>query len=322
VVGVGLLAVLVIDNDPRAIGASIAQLSWRLAIIVVFPAILVNALDALGWRYAFRRNDLPFTTLFSVRVVGEAFNMATPTATLGGEAMKSWLLRGRLPMSETLPSVIVAKTTITIGQVLLLLLGVLLARATVAAETPVLTVMQWLVVVEALALGTFAVAQTRGLLGRSGRLLQRLGVNPPAATGEALRRVDEALARYYREHPGRLTLSIAFHFVGWLLGAVETWLILDFLGVPVSLLTATVIEAFGMAIRVATFLIPGNIGALEGGYAATFAALGLGPTAGVTFSLVRRIREVTWIALGLVLFAIMRPAASTTVAVPDSTRST
>jgi uncharacterized protein (TIRG00374 family) len=322
VVGVGLLAVLVIDNDPRAIGASIAQLSWRLAIIVLFPAILVSAVDALGWRYAFLRNDLPFTTLFSVRVVGEAFNMATPTATLGGEAMKSWLLRGRLPMSQTLPSVIVAKTTITVGQVLLLLLGVLLARATVAAETPLLTVMQWLVVVEALALGTFAVAQTRGLLGRSGRLLQRLGVNPPAATGETLGRVDEVLARYYRDHPGRLSLSIALHFMGWLLGAVETWLILDFLGVPVSLLTATVIEAFGMAIRVATFLIPGNIGALEGGYAATFAALGLGSTAGVTFSLVRRIREVTWIALGLLLFAIMRPAASTAVAVPDSTRST
>ncbi|HEV8616102.1 MAG TPA: flippase-like domain-containing protein [Methylomirabilota bacterium] len=318
--GLGLLAVLVIDNDPRTIAASIARLSWRLAIIVTFPAILVNAVDALGWRYAFLRNDLPLTTLFSVRVIGEAFNMATPTATLGGEAMKSWLLRGRLPMSVTLPSVIVAKTTITIGQALLLMLGVLLARATVAAHTPLLVAMQWLVVIEALALGTFAVAQTRGLLGRSSRLLQRLGVQPPTATGEALGRVDDVLARFYREHPGRLTLSIAFHFAGWLLGAVETWLILDFLGVPVSLLTAIVIEAFGMAIRAATFLIPGNIGALEGGYAATFAVLGLGSTIGVTFSLVRRIREVTWIALGLLLFAIMRPAAETTAAA-DPTRS-
>ncbi len=306
--GVALLALIVIDNDPSAIAASIAQLSWRLAIIVVVPALLVNTVDALGWRYAFARSDLPLTTLFPVRVVGEAFNMITPTGTLGGEAMKSWLLRGRLPMSETLPSLIVAKTTITMAQALLLLLGVMLARTTVAAGTPLLTAMQWLVVIEALALGIFAVAQTRGLLRRSGRLLQRLGVHPPAATGEVLGEVDDALGRFYREHPRRLALSIGFHFAGWLLGAVETWLILDFLGVPVSLLTATVIEAFGMAIRVATFLIPGNIGALEGGYAATFAALGLGATAGVTFSLVRRIRELTWITLGLLLFAIMRRA--------------
>jgi uncharacterized protein (TIRG00374 family) len=271
----------------------------------MFPAILVNAVDTLGWRYAFLRNVPPFTTLFSVRVAGEAFNMATPTATLGGEAVKSWLLRGRLPMSETLPSVIVAKTTITIGQGLLLLLGVFLARATVAAHTPLLEVMQWLVVIEAIALGIFAVAQTRGLFGRSGRLLEQLGLRPGGA-GDALGRVDDQLARFYREHPGRLTLSIAFHFAGWLLGALEAWLILLFLGIPVSLLTATVIEAFGMAIRVATFLIPGNLGALEGGYAAIFTALGLGSTAGVTFSLVRRIREVVWSALGLLLFAVLR----------------
>jgi glycosyltransferase 2 family protein len=303
------MAVIVIENDPRAIAASIAQMSWRLAIIAVFPALLVSVMDALGWRYAFLRSDLPFTTLLSVRVVGEAFNMATPTGTLGGEAMKSWLLRGRLPLSETLPSLIVAKTTITIAQALLLLLGVLLARKTVAAGSPLLTAMQWLVVIEALALGAFAVMQTRGLLGRGGRLLQRLGVHPPAATGEALGRVDDVLARFYREHRRRLILSIAFHFAGWLLGAVETWLILHFLGVPVSLLTAIVIEAFGMAIRAATFLIPGNVGVLEGGYAATFAALGLGSTLGVTFSLIRRIRELTWITVGLLLFAIMRGKA-------------
>jgi hypothetical protein len=83
-------------------------------------------------------------------------------------------------------------------------------------------------------------------------------------------------------------------------------MILSFLGTPVSLVTATVIEAFGTGIRFATFMIPGSLGALEGGYAATFAALGLGGTMGVTFSLVRRIRELVWIGVGLVAFAFLR----------------
>jgi uncharacterized protein (TIRG00374 family) len=125
-----------------------------------------------------------------------------------------------------------------------------------------------------------------------------------------LGRIDEGLAAFYRTRPLRLTLSIACHFVAWLLGALEAWLILWLLGTPVSLVTATVIEAFGMGIRFATFLVPGSIGVLEGGYAATFAALGLGSTAGVSFSLVRRIREAVWIALGLLAFALMRSAAS------------
>lgn len=304
-----LLAILVADNDPAAIAASIAQLSWRLAIVVAFPAVLVQVADAVGWRYAFHGDATSVPRLMAVRVAGEAFNMATPTATLGGEAVKSWLLRDRVPLTVSVPSLILAKTTITVAQGLLLLLGVALARATLAADTPLLIVMQLLVVIEAVALGAFAVAQTRGLLGRGGRLLSRLGLEAIVG-GETLSRVDQALIDFYRERRGRLALSTAWHFAGWLLGALETWLILRFLGAEVSLLTATVIEAFAMGIRVATFLIPGNIGVLEGGYAAIFGALGLGPTAGVTFSLVRRLREITWIAIGLLVFAVMRPAGA------------
>ena len=45
---------------------------------------------------------------------------------------------------------------------------------------------------------------------------------------------------------------------------------------------------------------------LEGGYVVTFAALGLGSTTAVSFSLVRRIREAVWVGLGLVAFAATR----------------
>ena len=40
-----------------------------------------------------------------------------------------------------------------------------------------------------------------------------------------------------------------------------------------------------------------------------FAAFGLAPAAGLTFSLVRRLREAFWIGLGLLAFALMRPGA-------------
>jgi uncharacterized protein (TIRG00374 family) len=228
---------------------------------------------------------------------------------LGGEAVKTWLLRGRVPTDEAISSVIVAKTTITIGQGLLLLLGVVLAVTSLALDSRILLAMEFLVALEILALGGFVVVQTRGLAARGGRLLARVGIS--RFEGHAtLGRIDEGLAAFYRKRPGRLALSIGCHFVAWLLGAVEAWLILWFLGTPVSLVTATVIEAFGMGIRFATFLVPGSVGVLEGGYAATFAALGLGSTAGVSFSLVRRIREAVWIGIGLLAFALMRPARS------------
>ncbi|PYM76841.1 MAG: hypothetical protein DME03_07930 [Candidatus Rokuibacteriota bacterium] len=54
-------------------------------------------------------------------------------------------------------------------------------------------------------------------------------------------------------------------------------------------------------------MIPASLGALEGGFLATFVALGLSAPAAISFSLVRRVREVVWIAIGLVVFALMRP---------------
>ncbi len=305
-VGLGFLVVLVLEHDPAAIFASIGRLSWRLLVILAFPMAAVMALDALGWRYAFLRDRLSFGTLLATRLAGEAFNVVTPTASLGGEAVKAWLLRDRVPLDESVPSVIIAKTTITLAQGLFLLLGIALAEI-VLAGSALLRAMQWLLALEVVALAIFILMQTRGLVGSSARLLDRLGLRAMGG-GATAARVDQALADFYRGEPRRLALSIAFHLAAWILGALETWLVLSFLGVPVSLLTATVIEAFATGVRFATFVVPGSLGAQEGGLLVIFLALGLGGSAAVSFGLVRRLRELTWVAIGLLLFALIRRA--------------
>ena len=303
--GVVTLGFIVADNDPPAIAASIARVGWWLALVIVFPSVLVAWLDAMGWRYAFTRDAVPVRTLLWIRLAGEAINLTTPTAALGGEAVKTWLLRDRVGLPEAVSSVIVAKTTITLAQGFLLLLGVVLAWTSLAADSRLLVAMEWLLALELVALSVFMVAQTRGLAAFGGRVLARLGAHR-FARHEGLGRIDRAMSELYLRQPGRLTLSILYHFAAWLAGAVEAWLILWLLDAPVSLVTAIVIEAFGAGIRFATFVIPSSLGVLEGGYAATFRALGFGGTIGVTFSLVRRLREVVWIAVGLIAFALLR----------------
>ena len=306
--GAALLVALVVHDDPAAILASLETVGWRFAILVVFPMVLVTWFDTLGWRYAFLDDRVPFRALLTARLAGEAFNLTTPTAALGGEAVKAWLIRAHAPIPASVASVIVAKTTITLAQGLFLLVGVVAGWAIRLPPSPLLQAMRWLLVLETLALGGFVVVQTRGLVSRMGRGLDRAGLG--AVIGRAaLGGIDAGLREFWLRAPRRVALSILYHLVAWLLGVVEAWLILIFLGVDVSLGTATVIEAFGAAIRFATFLIPGSLGAMEGGYAAIFAALGLGSTVGLTFSLVRRVREAVWIALGLIAFALTRPPA-------------
>jgi uncharacterized membrane protein YbhN (UPF0104 family) len=97
------------------------------------------------------------------------------------------------------------------------------------------------------------------------------------------------------------------HAVGWAGGGLEIYLVLGFLGTPVSLGTALVIESFGAAVKFASFMIPASLGALEGGYVAFFSAFGLGGAAGLSYVLVRRMRELTWAALGYLAMSALGP---------------
>jgi putative membrane protein len=302
--GAALLAILVSRNDPEAILHSIRQLSWRLLIVIAFPFTVVNILDTLGWRFAFRSDRVPFAVLFSARLAGEAFNLTTPTASVGGEAVKAWLIRHHVPLDEALPSVIVAKTTITIAQGLLLIVGLPCAWALLPHDSPLLRVMLWLLLVEVLAVAGFVLFQMGGLLGRGGRVLGRIAVLERLAGG--LGRLDDSLAVFYRREPVRLALSTLFHFLGWVASALEVWVALHLLGVEISFAAALLIEAFSTAVRFATFMVPASIGALEGGHVAIFTALGLGGTTGMSFSIVRRIREATWIGVGFLALAAYR----------------
>ena len=301
VCGLALFGGLVFQIGPTAIISSFSHLSWRLLIVLCFPFSLVTIFDTLGWRFAFAHDCVSFHVLLRARLAGEAFNATTPTASVGGEGVKTWLLRRYVPYEESLQSVIVAKTTIAISQGLFLLLGIVVASQILPLYSPFMRAMQWLLVLEAVAVGGFVLVQLGGGLATIERILSRLGVLSDRKGAQTLHRLDGGLSGFYRSQPRRLLLSIGCHFLGWVLSALETYVILRFLDVPVSLTSATVIEAFGTGIRFASFLVPAHLGALEGGHVAIFVALGLEAAAGLSFSLVRRVREAAWIGLGFIV---------------------
>ncbi|HTI56256.1 MAG TPA: lysylphosphatidylglycerol synthase domain-containing protein [Verrucomicrobiae bacterium] len=295
--------------------SAFAMLSWRLPLLLCFPACLMIACDTLGWRFSFRRDRVPLRTLVSARLAGEALNITTPTASVGGEAVKAWLVRSYVPLTESLPSVVIAKTTITIGQTLFLLLGISVAWSILPAGSRLLRSMQWLLVLECLGTAGFVAVQLLGATGGVGRLLQRLGLLGGEDREPALRQIDRAFVHFYRQEPRRLGLSIGWHLAGWVLGALEAYCILQVLGFPVSLGLATMVDAFGAGVGFAAFFIPARLGAQEAGDVAVFTALGFGAPAGLAFSLVRRLREALWAAVGfLALAALQRTDAVPTAA--------
>ena len=130
-------------------------------------------------------------------------------------------------------------------------------------------------------------------------------MGPNSSNQERLEGLDRALSRFYRAHRGRLVGAVLVHLLAWTVGSLEIYLVLNFLGLPVTLLTAVVMESFGAAVKFASFMIPGSLGALEGGNMAIFAAFGYGGAVGLSYTLVRRLREGAWAGAGLLALAAL-----------------
>jgi len=298
-VGLAVVVWLVWDIGPAAVWEAIHTLSWRLGLVVLFPFCVAVVLDTLGWRVLLPDCRVPRATLAAARLAGEAVNLLTPTASVGGEPLKAYLVRNGLPLDEGLASVVVDKTTMVMGQAAFLAAGLGVALLALQPSRTVTIAMAALLALELVGVGGFAVVQVRGGIAAAGRILQRLGVGRAESHQELLREVNERLARLYRERRARVLLSALLHTLGWAVGGLEIYVVLTLADIPVSLTTALVIEAVGCAVRFATFMVPGSLGALEGGNVAVFAAFGLPGAAGLSFSLVRRLREATWALAGL-----------------------
>lgn len=303
IAGVGLVAYLLWRVGANDVMASFRVLSWRVLLVVFLPAALLKVADARAWSALLPPKKVALFPLLRAIVAGQAVAALTPTGTFGGDAVKVLMLRHRLARRDAIASLIVAETTSTASQGIFLLLGLVVASRLTDVALPLVRIMWWLVLLETLAIAAFILLQLRGVAARAERLLARFRLSR-SFLPEAAAHLDDSLATFYRQHRRRIVWSFAWHLLGWFLGAVEVAVILSLSGMPVPGSTAFVIEALGTGISFATFFMPVQWGIDEGGAVAVFTALGLNPASGLALSLIRRVREATWIAIGLTLLTI------------------
>jgi uncharacterized membrane protein YbhN (UPF0104 family) len=117
--------------------------------------------------------------------------------------------------------------------------------------------------------------------------------------------MDDRLIGFYTKARGRFAAALALAFVNWLLGVVEVYVALVFLGHPVSWSDAWIIEASAQLVRTGAFFIPAAIGAQEGAFLLVCGAITGSPALGFSVSVVRRLREIIWIVWGFALGSLL-----------------
>jgi uncharacterized protein (TIRG00374 family) len=286
------------------------MLSWRIIVLLLVPDAVVMALATLAWRCVLPERPGPFRRLFVVRLAGEALN--TGTLSVGGEPVKAYLLRPFVPFVDASAAQFVDKTSITVAQLLFLALALAVATLSFDVAHGFLWAMAGLLVIQMALVTGFILLQRAGIVRISLRIARRLGVRGIESRLSPLIRLERTLVTAYRDRPSRVLSCVVFHLLGWVVGSLEIYLLLGWIGVDVSFSRALVIDAFGAGLKSMAFMVPGAIGALEGGYMLAFGALGVEGALGLSSMLIRRLRVMVWGVLGLLVLVIGQPPVPTT----------
>ena len=89
--------------------------------------------------------------------------------------------------------------------------------------------------------------------------------------------------------------------MNWYLGALEIYIILYFLGHPISIAESIILETLVEIVRAGTFFIPGTLGTQEAAFLLATGAITGEPALGVAAAMMRRVREIIWFIFGFSL---------------------
>jgi putative membrane protein len=289
---IALIAWLGLGAVTEVMATAGSRLLW-LVPYYLLPILCI----ALSWRALFEAGRAPpFRHLYSGAWVGLSVNWLLPVAQIGGEFVRvRWLLQRGVPGLEAGSTVVIDKTIHALVQVIYTLAG--LALLVVFTGRPDITILA-LAACLALGGGIFLVyrVQRAGLFEALASLARRLSHSPALAdlVSEAPS-LDAAILEGYGRRR-QVAIAFCWRMCFRIAVAGEIWLVLQFMGHPVSLLEAIVLESLGQAARGLAFAVPAGIGVQESAFVILGAALGLGPEVSLAVSLAKRFREL---AIGL-----------------------
>jgi putative membrane protein len=291
IVGLCTVVGLFLSSGLEDVAAAVVSAGWGALIVVVARGFAV-AWAGLGWFVIFPRAARPtLWDCMTLRFVREGINTLLPVAQVGGDFVGARLLTKRgVPGGVAGASMFVDLMTQAVTQFLFTVAGVLLL-VWIAGDGPIVRTVAGGLALAAPALGAFYLIQRR-----SGHKVIQALVSRFAGSREwrALGAIDvlyDSLKRLYGNR-GRVAGGLGIHLVGWFIGTVEVYVALHFMGYPVSVVEAVVIESLAQAVRGAAFAVPGALGAQEGGLIALCAIFGIPAEAALALSLVKRLADL------------------------------
>jgi putative membrane protein len=297
-VGIAALVALTVWCGLEAVGHAIASIGWGILLVVLVRSVTV-AVAGAGWWLLFPAKARPqLGPCLFLRFIREAINVLLPVAQVGGDVIGARLLTTyAVPGALAAASVIVDILIQAAAQFLFAALGLVMLTA-LGADHALARSTAIGLAIAALLLAGFYFAQRRGGQRVLQSIVPRLAKEREWRVLGTIDAVYHNLAMIYAARSSLIASSIV-HMAGWVVGAAEVWLVFAFMGHPIGIAEALIIESLMHAVRGAAFAVPSALGAQEGALVLLCAVFGIPPEQAIALSLVKRAADLALGAPGL-----------------------
>jgi hypothetical protein len=306
VLGLILFFYIIYSVGVDQIFASIRLVGFGFVLIILVSAVR-HLLRSIAWLHCIEEDhrQIKLIDLFNVRLAGDAVRLLSFTGPFLGETSKAVLIRKRLPMVHGMSSIIIENLTYTVGVIFVVITGLILFIANFSTRTSV----KWMgAVLSICMLGSIVGVQyliSRRVMAFSavGRwFARRTDIEWFKTQAIGIEETETRIHDFYKRRGSTFYLVLLLDVAANFVNIVEVYLILYFIGVDVTMMLSYIIEAMMKIVNILFFFVPGQVGVLEGSNAFVFKVLGLGLAAGVTLSLIEKIRTIFWGGYGLAIW--------------------
>ena len=313
------LAYFISVTDMQQVMASLRTVGFNYIylLLVTFAAYMCAT---IGWHYCIqtKAQKPSIGDLFLIRHIGEMISLINPASVIVGEAAKVHLLQNKgVSAANGLTSILLSRVLMAVTQILLLIFTatfVLIKNWDSVAILPRLQLLHLpfisiLLVIAAILLCYFIIKYLFKH-PRATRLFESI------ETKLKLREVIAEYRHFLKTNRKGLFLCTLFFLLHWIIGSMEVYFILKFLGIHAGINEVIFVDMGIIIFKSAGVFVPGQIGVEEFGNKIMLALIGI-PDDGVwmSVSVLRRSRQLFWICFGGMAYLLYfkrlnRPAES------------
>lgn len=292
---------------------------WFLAVLAVW--LVVYVLNALSWRLIIRNNceeakRIPFLYILKLTITGYAINCSTPVGLMGGEPYRILELKKYVGTTKATSSVILYSMMHVVSHFLLWMISALLIAVTIPMDEGLIGTLVGVFVVCFALLILFFKGYKKGMVVKVFTLLRKLpyvkkwAVKFYQNNEEKLQIIDEQIAHLHGNQKRRFYSSLGLELLARVVGCLEIYFIVQAMGFDITFIDSVIVVAFSSLFANILFFSPMQLGTREGGYILALKLLALPANLGFSVSIITRIRELFWIALGMLIMKLQPDASS------------